>query len=48
MPKEPSAEPSRRRKEVIVVVRPYYPPDRNGPNYENYCCQKSHKFQTNF
>ena len=40
MPKEPSAEPSSRRKEVIVVVRPYYPPDHDGPNYENYCRQK--------
>ena len=40
MPKEPSAEPSCRRKEVIVVVCPYYPPDCNGPNYENYYRQK--------
>ena len=40
MPKEPSTEPNHRRKEVILVVRPYYPPDHNGPNYENYCHQK--------
>jgi len=39
-PKQPSQEPSRRRKEVIVVVRPYYSPDQNGPDYENYCRQK--------
>lgn len=40
MPKQPSAEPSRRRKEVIVVVRPFYSPDHNGPDYDNYCRQK--------
>ena len=39
-PKQPSVEPTRRRKEVIVVVRPYYSADRNGPQYENYCRQK--------
>ena len=40
MPKDPSAEPSHRRKDVIVVICPYYSPDHNGPNYKNYCCQK--------
>ena len=40
MPKELFAKSSHRRKEVIVVVRPYYPTDRNGPNYKNYCHQK--------
>lgn len=40
MPRELSAEPNLRRKEVIVVIRPYYPPDPNGPHYEQYCCQK--------
>ena len=40
MPKKPSENPTLRRKEVIVVVRPYHSPDHNGPDYENYCCQK--------
>jgi len=40
MPKEPSAEPSHRTKDMIVVVRPHYPPDHDRPNYENYCHQK--------
>ena len=40
MPKQSSVEPTRRRKDVIVVVRPYYSPDCNGPQYENYCRQK--------
>jgi len=39
IPTQPSAEPTRRRKVVIAVVRPYYSPDPNGP-YENYCRQK--------
>ena len=33
MPKQPSAEPTRRRKEVIVIVRPYCPSDRDAPTY---------------
>lgn len=37
MPKELSTEPTHRRKDVIVVVRPYCSPDPNGPNYEQYC-----------
>ena len=40
MPKQPSAEPTRRRKEVIVIVRPYCPSDRDAPTYEQYCCQQ--------
>ena len=40
MPKELSAEPTLRRKEVIVIVRPYCSPDHNGPQYEQYCRQK--------
>ena len=40
MPRELSAEPNLRRKEVIVVIRPYYPPDPSGPHYEQYCRQK--------
>ena len=35
-----SAEPTHRRKFVIVSVRPYCSPDPNGPNYEQYCKQK--------
>ena len=37
MPKELSSEPTKRRKDVIVIVRPYVSPDCNGPNYEKYC-----------
>ena len=45
MPKELSAAPNLKRnnlkrKEVIVVILPYYPPDPNGPHYEQYCHQK--------
>ena len=40
MPKERSAEPTHRRKHVIVIVCPYRSPDPNGPNYEQYCQQK--------
>ena len=40
MPREFSAEPNLRRKEVIVVIRTYYPPDPNGPHYKQYCRQK--------
>ena len=40
MPKELSAVPNRRRKDVVVNVRPYYSPDPNGPNYEQYCRQR--------
>lgn len=40
MPKELSEEPTLRRKQVVAIVRPYYSPDYNGPNYENYCHQK--------
>ena len=38
--REFSAEPNLRRKEVIVVIRTYYPPDPNGPHYKQYCRQK--------
>jgi len=34
MPKELSADPTCRRKEVIVITRPYCSPDPNGPSYE--------------
>ena len=40
MPKEASSEPSKRRKKVVVIVRPYYSPDPQGPKYEHYCQQK--------
>ena len=40
MPKQLFKEPIPRRKQVIVVVRPYYPPDCDGPNYEQFCQQK--------
>ena len=40
MPKEPSVHPTRRRKDVVVVMRPYCSPDPNSPNYEQYCKQK--------
>lgn len=33
-------QPMRRSKPVVVIVRPYYPPDANGPNYDNYCRHK--------
>ena len=40
MPKELSAVPNRRRKDVIIIIRPYYPPDPDGPYYEQYCHQR--------
>ena len=40
MPKELGSDPSRRRKAVVVIVRPFYSPDPNGPKYEEYCRQK--------
>jgi len=35
MPKQPSAEPTRRRKDVIVIVRPYCFSDHDAPTYNN-------------
>jgi len=29
-----------RKREVIVIVRPYCSPDPTGPNYEQYCRQR--------
>lgn len=40
MPHRNISEPSKRRRKNIVIVRPYYSPDPNGPNFEQYCCQK--------
>lgn len=39
-------EPKRRSKQVVVIARPYCSPDRNSPNYEQYCHQSfmQHKF----
>ena len=39
MPRSVSTEPSLRRKAVEVIVRPFYPADPDGPNYEQYCKQ---------
>ena len=36
----PSGEPTHRRKQVVVIVRPHFSPDPAGPNYDNYCRQK--------
>ncbi len=40
MPKDLGSDPSHRRKDVVVIVRPFCSPDPNGPNYEQYCRQK--------
>ena len=40
MPKELRSEPSRKRKNVVIIVRPYCLPDPSGPKYEQYCQQK--------
>ena len=40
MPKEPTSEPSQRRKKVVIIIRPYCSPDPHGPKYEQYCRQK--------
>ena len=40
MPKELGLDPSRRRKDVVVIVCPYLSPEPNGPNNEQYCRQK--------
>ena len=37
MPKQLGSNPSRRRKAVVVIVRPYFSPDPSGPKYEEYC-----------
>ena len=33
------AEPTRRRKQVVVVPHPYCSPDPSGPKYKQYCQQ---------
>ncbi len=40
MPKEVGAQHSHRRKSVVVIIRPYCPPNPDGPKYEQYCWQK--------
>ena len=39
-PKQLKTEPSRRRKDVVVIVRPHYSPDPDNSKYEEYCQQK--------
>ena len=39
-PKEVGKPPVLRRKEVIVIPRPYCSPDPKGPRYEQYCKQQ--------
>jgi hypothetical protein len=34
------SEPKRRNKAVVVIVKPYYSPDPNSNNYDQYCQQK--------
>ena len=38
-PNQLRTEPSR-RKDVVVIVRPYFSPDPDSPKYEEYCQQK--------
>jgi hypothetical protein len=39
-PKKAGIHPICRRKEVVVIVRPFCSPDPQGPKYEQYCRQK--------
>ena len=39
MPKTPESQPTHRRKQVVVIPRPYCSPDPTGPKYEQYCRQ---------
>ena len=40
MPSKSGSDPSRRRKKVVAIVRPYSSPDPHGPKYEQYCRHK--------
>ena len=40
IPPAEEGEPQKRTKEIVVIIRPYYPPDPDGPKYEQYCRQK--------
>ena len=44
MPKTLGSVPICRSKSVIVVIRPYCPPDPAGPQYEQYCSQSLIKY----
>ncbi len=46
MPKELGAQPNRRNKNVVVITRPYLPPDPAGPKYEQYCQQSLMKHKS--
>ena len=37
MPRGQANDPSVRTKEVVVIVKPHYYPDPDGPHYEDYC-----------
>ena len=39
MLKTKGSEPTRRRKRIVVIPRPYCSPDPAGPHYEQYCRQ---------
>ena len=39
-PKELGSDPSRRRKDIVVIACPYLSPEPNSPNYEQYCSQR--------
>lgn len=40
MPSSEGGQPTPRNKAVIVIVRPYLPPDPSGLKYDDYCRQK--------
>ena len=40
MPKSAGLDPTSRKKQVVVIVIPFCPPDPQGPKYEQYCRQK--------
>ena len=46
MPRELGAQPNRRNKKVVVITRPYCPPDPAGPKYEQYCQQSLMKHKS--
>ena len=39
-PKQLKMEPSKRRKDVVVIVRPHYSPDPDRPKYEEYSTRR--------
>ena len=46
MPKELGTQPNKRSKKVIIITRPYCPPDPAGPKYEQYCQQSLMKYKS--